>query len=146
MINIVSDIDVENDLIVQLGHSIDKLLLHFLLCNINSIEESNYIAALRILMEPEISFAPESSPIIASAEKFKVDILLSGSKALQYMGASKDSADMAAIFGICCRRRKIVNGLLIGITKPGNSSGCRSLITLHHILCHVDLTLNTTLR
>ena len=146
MVGIIIDVDVGNNLIIQFGHFIDKLLLHFLLCNVNSIEESNHIAALRILMEPVVCFTPESSSVIAPAEEFKVDIRLSGSNAVQYPGPPQGPADMAAIFGVHRGRRKIVDSLLIGVPQPGDSRGSRGLITFHHILCHIDLALDAPLR
>ena len=77
------DIDVGQDLIVQLGHSAQELLLYLLLCDVDGVEESDHIAALRILVVLETCLAPKSAAVSPFSKKFKMEVCLTGGKVTQ---------------------------------------------------------------
>lgn len=78
MVGVTPDVNVGQNLLVQLGHSAQELLLYFLLRDINSVEECDRIAALGILMVSETRPAPKSAAAGSLSKKFKMEVCLIG--------------------------------------------------------------------
>ena len=74
------DVNVGQNLIVQLGHSAQELLLYFLLRDVDGVEKCDHIAALGILMVPETRPAPKSAAAGSLSQKFKMEVCLTGEK------------------------------------------------------------------
>ena len=67
---------IRQDLIVQLRHSVQKLLLYFLFRDIDGVKKCDYITALWISMVSEARPAPKSTAADSFPQKFKMEICL----------------------------------------------------------------------